>query len=83
MKRALVVLLLSACAPLRQVYRPVEVHVPVGQPCVKQAVEKPDFATAHISASDDVAIKTRAVLIELNQRKAYEAELEAQAEGCM
>jgi hypothetical protein len=45
-------------------------------------VAKPDFALSHVSINDDVAQKTKAALVELDQRRAYEAEMEARVEGC-
>ncbi|MDD4616059.1 MAG: hypothetical protein PHW76_02945 [Alphaproteobacteria bacterium] len=82
MRRILLALMLGACAPSMPVYKPVEVQVPVVEPCIWQIVQKPDFAMAHVGTDDDIAAKTRAALVELSQRRAYEAELEAQVDGC-
>ena len=82
MKRALAVLFLTACAPYAPVFAPVDVEVPVAVPCRTALVSKPDFALSHVTASDDIARKTKAALIELNQRRAYEAEMESQIAAC-
>jgi hypothetical protein len=82
MRRALFVLWLAACAPAAPVFEPVEVRIPVAAPCPVTALERPDFALRHVTPDHDLAHKTRAFLIELNQRRAYEAELEAQIDAC-
>ncbi|MFA4994206.1 MAG: hypothetical protein WC521_02755 [Bdellovibrionales bacterium] len=82
MKRALVFLILSACASEAPVFNPVEVEVPVPIPCTPRAVPKPDFALSHVGLSETLALKTKAALIELNQRRAYEVLLESQRPQC-
>jgi hypothetical protein len=77
MKRALIFLMLTACAPQAPVFKPVSVEIPVAVPCHTASVAKPDFALSHVTAADDMLAKTKAALIELDQRKAYEAELES------
>ncbi len=71
----LCVLALAGCASPPPVLRPVTVEVPVSTPCVRVEVPKPDFALAHMRPMDDIAAKMRAALAEIEQRKAYEAEL--------
>jgi len=61
---------------------PVTVEVPVAVPCRIASVEKPDFAFGHVSVDDNLAEKARGALIELHQRRAYEALLEARAAAC-
>ncbi len=75
-------LLLAGCSPSLPVLKPVEVEVPVSAPCVAIPIHKPDFALAHVSVGDDLATKTKAALVEINQRRAYEILIEAQIEGC-
>ena len=82
MKRALVFLMLTACAPSAPVFRPVAVEIPVSAPCAMKAVSKPDFAMSHASPTDDIAQKTKAALEEIFQRKAYESFLESQIASC-
>lgn len=83
MKRALVFLFLSACSQPVTVFKPVDVDIPVVVPCHVQAVAKPDFALEReVSHSSDVYAKTKAALIELDQRKAYESELESNCGTC-
>ena len=54
-------LLLSACAPQEPVYKPVVVDVPIVAACPARSIEKPDFAVQHVSASDDLSSKIKAV----------------------
>jgi hypothetical protein len=79
----IVLLFLTACAPQTPVFNPVDVEIPVAAPCPRAPVEKPDFALSHAAPSDDLAQKTRAALIELNQRRAYETLLEAGNTPCL
>jgi hypothetical protein len=82
MKRFLVLFLLSACAPSVPVFTPVSVEVPISVPCKTAPVERPDFALARVARGEDLMNKMRAALIEINQRKAYEAALESQLVLC-
>lgn len=77
MKRLLFVLAMASCAPQPPVFRPVAVEIPVTGTCPANPVAKPDFALSHVKAADDLFTKTRAMLVELEQRRAYETELEA------
>jgi hypothetical protein len=82
MKRALVFLILAACAEPAPVFKPVEVDVPIVTPCRIAAPAQPDFALSHVATSYTFAQKTQAALIELDQRKAYEAEIESELTLC-
>lgn len=82
MKFVCVFLVLAGCAAPQTVLQPVTVDVPVALPCALAPVTKPDFALAAFSPDDGLIAKTRAALVELLQRRAYEAELEAQIEAC-
>lgn len=73
---------LSACASPEPVFKPVTVEIPVARPCVVKTVTPPDFALAHATTGEDVVAKTQAALVELDQRKAYEAELQSQLIFC-
>jgi hypothetical protein len=75
-------LLLASCADSQPIFRPVEVDVPIAAPCRVVAPAKPDFALAQTAASDDIFAKTKNALIELDQRKAYEAEIESHLVLC-
>jgi hypothetical protein len=82
MKRTLILLVLATCAPSPPVFKPVSVDVPIAIPCRMIPVAKPDFALSHVTTADDIAQKTKAALIELNQRRGYETELEAHVTAC-
>ncbi len=82
MKRAWILLLMCACAPARPLFTPVDVEVPVAVPLALPPITMPDFALSHIRTTDTVAEKVKAALIELHQRRAYEAELEARLAAC-
>ncbi len=81
MKYAAFLLFLAACGQT-PVFTPVEVEIPVAVACPDTAILKPDFALNHAAASDTLAEKTKAALVELNQRRAYEALLESQIAAC-
>ena len=76
------VLLLASCAAPQTVFRPVSVEVPVATPCKAAAVATPDYALAHVAATDSLFDKARAALVEIDQRKAYETALESQLTLC-
>ncbi|MDE2099142.1 MAG: hypothetical protein KGL39_17945 [Patescibacteria group bacterium] len=84
MNKCILLALLSLCACGTQipVYKPVNVEVPVSVPCKIPAVQKPIFALAGVKTSDSIYDKTKAVLIEIEQHKAYEAQLEAAEKAC-
>jgi hypothetical protein len=72
---------LAACegAP---VYEPVEVSVPVSVPCEAPMVPKPAWKLQNTSLDAPFFETVKATLIELDQRKAYEARLEAAIKAC-
>lgn len=78
---AAVLPLLAACAAGPAPLTPVPVEIPVAIPC-NVAVARPAFATQEVAADADLFARARAVLAELEQRKAYEAELEAVTLAC-
>jgi hypothetical protein len=82
MRYLLVLLALAACAPATPVLKPVAVDIPIAVPCPMATVAQPDFALSHVAQTDDAYVKTKAALIELDQRKAYEAELEERLGAC-
>jgi hypothetical protein len=82
MKGVLFLVLLAGCAAPPPVYKPVTVDMPVVTPCKTAPVTPPDFALNHTTVADNLFIKTRAALVELDQRKAYEAALQAQVTAC-
>lgn len=73
--------LLSSCAGHPAVLTPVPVAIPVAVPCAV-VVARPAFATQALAADAGLFARARAVLAELEQRKAYEAELEAVTLAC-
>ena len=80
--KLLLALTLSACATPPPVMVPVVVDEPVVVPCHAVPVARPDFALRHRTTSDTLFDKTRAALIEIDQHRAYEAQLEAQMRAC-
>ncbi len=82
MKRMMLCFMLSACAAPPPVLEPVDVDMPVVVACRTAPVEKPDFALLHITGDQNLAEKTKAALIELDQRKSYEAALQSQIALC-
>lgn len=74
-------ILLSACAGREPSAVPMRVELPVLASCAV-SVERPVFATGGVAGDADLYVKARAVLSELEQRKAYEAELEAVMLAC-
>lgn len=73
---------LTGCAHETTVTRTVTVDVPIATPCKVEQPARPEFALKWVDVSADVFEKTRAALIELKQRAAYEAELEAALAAC-
>jgi hypothetical protein len=82
MKYLVILVLLSDCAAPQPVFRPITLGIPVATPCRIAPVKLPDFAFAHAVPTDDAFSKTKAALIELEQRKAFEAELLSQIDQC-
>ncbi len=75
-------LFLAACAEQQPTLTPVDVDVPVSVPCKVVPVVAPDFALAHVTPKDTLFAKAKAALVEIDQRKAYEAVLEADVKAC-
>lgn len=86
MRSAALVLLLAGCAvePATIIREPVEVRVAVPVACQVPAVERPAWATEAIEAAEPrVVIRGgRALMAEVEQRRAYEARLEAALDAC-
>ena len=57
-------------------------NVPVVIPCVEERAVVPSWATAKLKADSDLPEVTDAYMIELEQRKQYERELNAIIAGC-
>ena len=74
--------LLAACAAPEPVFTPVEVAVPVAVPCRAPGVQPPESALQKMTAQNSLFDKTRAALVELDVRKAYEARLQAALAVC-
>jgi hypothetical protein len=60
----------------------VEVEVPVTINCVDEWPNVPEWATANITKQSTLSEAADAYMIELEQRKSYEADLEAVILGC-
>jgi hypothetical protein len=78
----LTLLLLPACAAPETVFKPVAVDIPVAMPCRAKPPQKPVSPLAHLSKPASLFDETKAVLVELDVRKAYEDRLEAALKSC-
>ncbi len=78
----LIIILLSGCAtPAPKIeYREVKVAVPV--PCKTTEPVVPEYATGKVDLASPIFELVRAVLIELEQRKAETVELRAANRAC-
>lgn len=77
------VIVLSGCASTPQiVVRTERVEVPVQVPCRTPAVERPKWAVDALPAGAGLFDRVRAMAVELEQRRAYEARLEAATSAC-
>lgn len=80
---SLIALLLAGCAckPII-VKEPVEVKVPVPVPCVAEVPAKPQWELDKYLKSGTLFERGNAALIEIEQRREYEAQLEAVVLHC-
>jgi hypothetical protein len=74
--------LLTACTTLPPEFKPVPVDVPVTMPCPAPTVTPPPASLDHTKIDASLFDKVRAALIELDERKAYEAQLTAALAAC-
>lgn len=77
-----VLALLTGCATPEPIYKPVTVEVPVVKPCVIERPAAPTSALASVDPHASLFDKTKAMLIELDHRMAYEAWLESALQSC-
>ena len=77
---ALCALLLAGCASAPP--KTVEVRVPVSVPCKAPTVQAPDWALNHVAPGAGLFVQVQDLITELEQRRAYEAELEAAVKSC-
>jgi hypothetical protein len=82
MKRYFLLLILSACAAPQSIFRPVEVDMPVAQPCSAPEIKPPDFVVAHIAPDAGLGVKMQAALVSLDQHQGYEEQLRVQLNAC-
>lgn len=75
---------ISACTPTTVVVKePVEVRIPIRMPCEVKPVEKPKFEMDRPDlVNQGIFKKGLAALVEIEQRKDYEALLEAVISEC-
>lgn len=78
---------LSGCAAMPEpepqiIIKTVEVKIPAPVPCRIDPIPKPAFALDAAKTSQGLYLKGAAALAEINQRKAYEAKLEAAVASC-
>ena len=78
------ILFLAGCSTTGStiVTRTVTVEVPVVAKCAAPIPDRPTYELDRVSVNDDVYVKGRAALIEIQQRKAYEEKLQAAAKAC-
>lgn len=80
---ALIALLTGCSTPApRIVTKTVTVEVPIVAKCEVPIPERPAYELDRVSVKDDLYVKGRAALIEIEQRKAYEERLRSAAEAC-
>lgn len=81
----LLVILLSIAGcqgvPEKPIVQTVIVEKPVQVPCRIPAIERPAWETERANSADPVLV-SRAIRAELEQRRAYEAKIEAAAKSC-
>ena len=81
---ALSLSLAACCPPQLIVKEPVEVKVPVPVPCQIQPPQKPIWQLDYPAVrSAGLFVKGNSALIELEQRRQYERELEAALSACI
>lgn len=75
---------LSGCSSLAEPARTqivrVEIEVPV--PCRVAAIQKPEFWLDRVDPAADIHTKGKRALAEIEQRRAYEVQLEAAVAAC-
>mgnify|MGYP000336003866 CR=1 FL=1 len=76
----LLTVLLPACAMIPETKT---VTVPVRVACIEQRITPPIWATDQLPLNASLLDKVKALLAERLQRIGYEAELNAQIEGCL
>lgn len=75
-------LFLAACAAPEPVFKPVTVDVPIAVPCKTPPAQKPVSPLSQTVPDAPLFDKVRAALVEIDLRKAYEAEIEAALAAC-
>lgn len=78
----IIVLAVTACNQVRVVEKPVYVEKPVAISCVNSIPAQPFWETDKVQTNDSLDSVSKAYMIELLQRDAYEAELEAIVNTC-
>ena len=74
--------LLAACAAPPPAFRPVAVDMPVAVPCKTPPLQQPDETLRQVAPQAPLFDKIKAALIELDNRKAYETQMEAALAAC-
>jgi hypothetical protein len=78
----IVALALAACATPQTLTVTKTVKVPVSVPCRVTLPAAPVFALSACKVTDPLFVKARAAIVEINQRKAYEAQIIGAAKAC-
>ena len=78
----LVCCVLLSCASSQPIFKPVTVEIPITIPCPTPNIAKPESSLSHIEPDASLFDKVKTTLIELDQRKIYEAEIEAALTAC-
>jgi hypothetical protein len=82
MKNGLLIFLLLLAGCDTVVSEPQKVEVPVEVPCKPPVILHPTFPLKTIPVRANVFDKTKAALIEIDLREAYEHDLEAAIKSC-
>lgn len=83
MKYILILLLLSGCAS--QSVKPIQVQrieIPIAMPCITPTPQQPAFNIPQLKQSDDIFVKTKSILADIELHVAYETELLAALLSC-
>ena len=74
---------LGGCATKERVTIQVqEVQVPIRVPCAVNKPIKPDYYFSHVTVSDDLLVKVKALVADISIREGYEAQMIAALEAC-
>ena len=73
---------LAGCTTAPHIIDTVTIEKPVPVPCKIPPIDRPAMAVDQVRPADDMVTLNRAILSELEQRRAYELLLEAGVKAC-